>query len=220
MENTEFEHQSRAYANYTNYFYPKIPWTSTIYKDLYSILEESLSLTKVSLGDYFFKQFLIKLNGNLDRIEQEVNNYVQSQNYDAVQKEFIFYHKPLLENRINELIKESKNLNDLDKVDKITNQHSDTFSNNGFVLFEYLLNNHIRPKGVKGRFSDIGHYYWKMYESEIQYIHQRPEAFKRWFFKTYDQEDIGKIKTADNLKNINRDKHYSNSLEWFKILTA
>jgi hypothetical protein len=55
-----------------------------------------------------------------------------------------------------------------------------------------------------------------MYNSEIQYIHKRPEAFKEWFFETHDKENIGKIKTADSLKSIDRDKHYSNSLDWFK----
>lgn len=104
----------------------------------------------------------------------------------------------------------------INESQKIVESHSDTFSNNGFILFEYLLNNHIRKVGITGRFTDISDYYWKMYNSEIPYIHQKPEAFKRWFFKTYDNEDIGKIKTADNVKCVNRNKHYSSSLEWFK----
>lgn len=95
-------------------------------------------------------------------------------------------------------------------------KHENTFSNNGFILFEYLLDNHIRLKGKTGRFSDIADYYWKMYNSKTQYIHQRPEAFKKWFYKEYDKEDIGKIKTANNLKDSDRDKHYSDSLDWFK----
>jgi hypothetical protein len=104
----------------------------------------------------------------------------------------------------------------IETIRTISTKHSEIFSNNGFKLFEYLLTHIIKPTGTKGRFSDIAYYYWQMYNSEIQYIHQRPEPFKRWFSKTYDNEDIGKIKTADNLKNIDRDKHYSNSLDWFK----
>jgi hypothetical protein len=98
----------------------------------------------------------------------------------------------------------------------ISTSHSEIFSNNGFELFEYLLTHIIKPTGTKGRFSDIAYYYWQMYNSEIQYIHQRPETFKRWFCKTYANEDIGKIKTADNVKNVDRAKHYSTALEWFK----
>lgn len=106
MKNNEFEEQKRAYSNYVKLFYPKLQWTSTIYKDLCGILDENLGLTKVSLGDYFFEQFLISINDNLNIIENEVNNFAQSKNYDKIQKEHIFYHKPFLENRINELIEE------------------------------------------------------------------------------------------------------------------
>lgn len=94
--------------------------------------------------------------------------------------------------------------------------HNNIFSNNGFILFNHILNKYVKPKHKRGRFSDISFYYWKMYNSEIQYIHQRPEAFKKWFFENNDKEDIGKIKTLSNLKDINRNKHYSTALEWFK----
>ncbi|MES2410602.1 MAG: hypothetical protein V4535_04070 [Bacteroidota bacterium] len=98
----------------------------------------------------------------------------------------------------------------------ILNQHSEIFSNNGYVLFDYILNKYVRPKDKRGRFSDIADYYWKMHHSKPQYIHQRPETFKRWFFDNNDNEDIGKLKTPIELKNPNRDKYYSDSLDWFK----
>jgi hypothetical protein len=134
-----------------------------------------------------------------------------------------FTNKPFWQNNIIEIhnnskIKKIEFLNEL-LINKIPNEnpkHEKIFANNGFILFEYLLNEHIRPKGITGRFADISDYYWKMCDSETQYIHQRPERFKEWFSETYDNEYIGKIKTADNLKNIDRDKHYSNSLDWFK----
>lgn len=99
---------------------------------------------------------------------------------------------------------------------EILNQHSEIFSNNGFVLFDYIINEYVKTKGKRGRFSDIADYYWKMHNNKPQYIHQRPERFKKWFFENYDKEDIGKLKTPTQLKNTNRDKHYSDSLEWFK----
>lgn len=98
----------------------------------------------------------------------------------------------------------------------ITQRHENVFSNNGFILFNHILNNYVRPKDKRGRFSDIGFYYWKMYNSEIQYIHQKPEVFKKWFLDNYENEDIGKIKTLTNLKNASRNIHYTTALEWFK----
>lgn len=94
--------------------------------------------------------------------------------------------------------------------------HENIFSNNGFILFEHLLNQYVEPKGIKGRLSDIHYFYWKMYNNTPQLIHQRPEPFKKWFFENYEQEDLGKIKTLDQVKNSNREKHFSNALDWFK----
>lgn len=148
-------------------------------------------------------------------LNKKNKNNVLNENIPYYDIEKIFYTHDLftvrkLENYINSLIvKHTINQN-------TTSKHENIFSNNGFILFEYLLNNHIRLKGTTGRFADISDYYRKMFDSEIQYIHQRPEVFRKWFFDTYDKEDIGKIKTANNLKDIDRDKHYSNSLDWFK----
>jgi hypothetical protein len=97
-----------------------------------------------------------------------------------------------------------------------TPKHDNIFSNNGFVLFEHLLENYIKPKGKKGRLSDIGFYYRKMFECEPQYIHQNQETFKKWFYSNYNYEEIGKIKPLYELKNPDREKHYSTALEWFK----
>lgn len=95
----------------------------------------------------------------------------------------------------------------------IKNDH--IFSNNGFELFEYILETYITAKGKKGRFTDISFYYWKM--TEDKFIHRKPEYFKSWFFETYDKEDIGKMKTLlqCNTADKKRDKHYSSALEWF-----
>jgi hypothetical protein len=54
-----------------------------------------------------------------------------------------------------------------------------------------------------------------MFNSKPQLIHQRPERFKEWFFENYDKEDLGKIKTYGQVKNPDREKHYSNALDWF-----
>lgn len=93
-------------------------------------------------------------------------------------------------------------------------RHEHIFCNNGFELFEDILSEYVKPTGKKGRLSDIHYYYWKMYEDD--FIHQRPERFKTWFFETYEKEDLGKIKTLKEVENLDRNIHYETALGWFK----
>lgn len=91
------------------------------------------------------------------------------------------------------------------------NDHPKYFINNGFELFEYILNNHIAEN--RGRINDISFYYWKMFNDE--YIIQNPFPFVEWFAELYNVESF-QIKTLKTTTNTNRLKHYSNSLDWFK----
>ena len=93
-------------------------------------------------------------------------------------------------------------------------KHENIFCNNGFILFEYILKEYVRNE--RGRLSDIHFFFRKMYESQPQFIHQRSETFKEWFYNNYN-EDLGQIKTLLNVSNSNRNKHYSNALNWFKL---
>jgi len=104
----------------------------------------------------------------------------------------------------------------IDKTKETNLNHEHIFANNGFILFEHLLNNYV--KSGRGRKSDIAFFYWEMYNDKNHFIHQRPESFKNWFFSTYNNEDLGKLKTYDMVKNPNRIKDYSTALEWFKTL--
>ena len=103
------------------------------------------------------------------------------------------------------------------QIQKSTPEHVNIISNNGFELFEHILNEYVKPKGTKGRLSDIHFFYWSMFNNEPQLIHQRPEPFKSWFFKHYQNEDLGKVKTYLQVQNPNRKKHFSNALDWFKL---
>jgi len=129
MKNTEFEHQSNAYSNYIKLFHPSFLSPNTIYRDLYDILSKDLGLTLASLGDYFFEKFVFSLNDNLNKIRDEVNIYSQNNNFNDTQREYIFYHKKFLQNRINDLFKEynwKKEFNEKEKTmsnyDKILNE--------------------------------------------------------------------------------------------------
>ncbi|WP_310558668.1 hypothetical protein [Flavobacterium sp.] len=92
------------------------------------------------------------------------------------------------------------------------NKHPKMFINNGFKMFEYILNNHITEN--RGRINDISFYYWKMHNDN--FIIQKPYPFVEWFTKLYDVESF-QIKTLNTIQNPNRLKHYSNSLDWFKL---
>lgn len=91
---------------------------------------------------------------------------------------------------------------------------NEIFSNNGYELFNYILENHIADKGKRGRYADLSYYYWRMYENEPKYIHQRPEPFKNWFCLEYE-DNFEKIKTKVEVENTNREKHFQTSLDWF-----
>jgi hypothetical protein len=95
-----------------------------------------------------------------------------------------------------------------------TRKHENIFCDNGFLLFDHILNEYVKVN--RGRLSDIHFFYWSMYNNKPQLIHQRPERFKEWFLENYDK-DLGKIKTYDDLYNADRQKHYSNALDWFKL---
>ena len=110
------------------------------------------------------------------------------------------------------IIKKSKNENI--KSENSLIKHENIFSNDGFILFDHILKEYV--KVGRGRFSDIGFFYWSMFNDENKYIHQRPEVFKDWFCRNYENEDIGKIQTYNYLKNIDRVRNYSSALKWFK----
>lgn len=101
----------------------------------------------------------------------------------------------------------------------ISKNYSEIFSNNGFVLFEYILANYVKAKGEKGRMSDLIYFYWKMYNQNKtpQYIHRKPTDFFKWFDEKYI-ETSGQLKTLQYVTTVNREKYYSLALDWFKSL--
>lgn len=104
-----------------------------------------------------------------------------------------------------------------EKHPKENNKFDWIFSNNGYELFSYILENHIAKKGIRGRINDLSFYYWSMFNSTPKYIHQRPEVFKVWFCEKYE-DNFSKIKTyyEANDKKGNRKRHFQTSLDWFK----
>lgn len=101
-------------------------------------------------------------------------------------------------------------------ADSETPKHDNIFSNNGFELFEYILKEYIKPKGVMGRQSDLVYYHRKMYDNNPQYIHRKPTEFFNWFDNEYS-ETSGQLVTYERVKSDRREKDYSTALEWFRL---
>ncbi len=93
--------------------------------------------------------------------------------------------------------------------------YTNIFSNNGFKLFEYLLENSVR-KGT-GRKTDIAYFYRRMYDDN--YIIARPVPFINWCAEKPYNEDIGsKLKTTSNISGNRLKGDYSRAIEWLKML--
>lgn len=140
---------------------------------------------------------------------------------DIFNSHFTKNKKPMIENNLVSTIQQLK-IALLDTPESsgsgngaivINEEHGEVFTKNGFKLFEHILNQYVKPN--RGRLRDIHYFYWAMFKHKNKYIHQRPEPFKEWFFKTYN-EDLGQIKTFQIVQNPDRDKHFSNALDWFK----
>ncbi|MBA0882828.1 hypothetical protein [Flavobacterium undicola] len=96
----------------------------------------------------------------------------------------------------------------------IKEKYGEMFSNNGFDLFEHILNEFVKQKNTTGRYEDLSYYYRCLFEDK--FIHQKPAPFRLWFIKEYE-EDFSKIKTKTQTTNSQRKKDYSTALEWFKL---
>lgn len=100
-------------------------------------------------------------------------------------------------------------------VAKTVQKNEHIFCNNGFDFFKYLLNeNHIRSKGVRGRYSDISFFYTRM--KKDKYIHAGADKFRCWFQDEYIEE-FSKIVITDRTVDIDRKNNYEKAEKtWIK----
>lgn len=180
------------------------------------ILQNFDSIKRSCYNEYLVNR--TKFNSTLNDQERitDINNLIQTFNTTNLRAGNNKLKEPI--KYLNDYKKtiqkfETKNTtNNLTEEEKI---YSEIFSNNGFKLFEYLLDEFITKK--RGRFADISFYYWKMYKNKPKYIHQNPEVFRLWFCEKYDEE-FSKIKTLTEVNDQkgNRNRNYSSALNLFK----
>jgi hypothetical protein len=97
----------------------------------------------------------------------------------------------------------------------LTTKHQDIFCNNGFELFEYLLENFVLEKGKRGHNSDVLFCYHKLFNNNPKFIHQRTQPFLDWYNEKYECY-ISQTKTFKDVKTDKREKMYSIALDLFK----
>lgn len=120
MTNEDYNHQKTAYHNYLKAFYPSIQFKETIYKDLYSTLIDE-NLTRASMGDFFYDKYLNKINENIKKIEIEITNHIEINSLKDDAKEYLLYFKPILENKVLELLNSNKQIPTQSTLVKTTN---------------------------------------------------------------------------------------------------
>lgn len=101
----------------------------------------------------------------------------------------------------------------IDKLAKPKNtpKHEHIFANDGFVLFEHILERYVPFE--RGWRENLSYYYRKMFQDK--YIHKTPFPFIDWFSEKYEQE-IGKLKTIDMVKSSIRYTNYINAKKWLR----
>lgn len=97
-------------------------------------------------------------------------------------------------------------------IPAIKEPYGEMFANNGFELFEYILDEYIKSKNITGRYEDLSYYYRCLFEDK--FIHQKPEPFRLWFIEKYT-DDFSKIKTKTQTTSPQRKKDYTAALDWF-----
>lgn len=201
-------------------------YITKIYLQQYKLLSSGSPFTYND--PYYYTSYLNNENRNLFRsiIKKRVN-YIEKLLYEKGIEVIKTKDNPIPElgwngkmkisfKRNLKIIIENENKKTVQTTKTATSKHENIFCNNGFELFDHILKECIKPKGVKGRQSDLIFYYWKMYNNKPQFIHQRPTEFFTWFDKKYS-ETSGQLKTYDNVKTTPKEKDFSLALDWFKL---
>ncbi|MGV0969455.1 MULTISPECIES: hypothetical protein [unclassified Empedobacter] len=148
-----------------------------------------------------------------------------NKNYNPREESILVLQEPYIKKLTEMKHKVIDLLNYLDKLDisKIDYKkrfkkelHQQIFVNNGFLLFEYILNNYVSEN--KGRKADLNFYYRKLYKAGYIIESCEPKYFRDWYEITFN-DDFGQIKTISEVYTDNRNTYYDTSLEWFKQQT-
>jgi hypothetical protein len=169
--------------------------------------------------EIFINKQILAVKNEIDENKEKILKRIHTDIYHKKDSIYNSYLR-LLENKLNEQPQQTEfeplDLSDTSAVEKIIvvkEPYGEMFTNNGFELFEYILNEYVKPKNTTGRYEDLSYYYRCLFEDK--FIHQRPEPFRIWFIEKY-KEEFTKIKTIQQATSPQRKKDYSSALDWFK----
>ena len=169
--------------------------------------------------EIFINKQILAVKNEIDKNKEKILKRIHTDLYHKKDSIYNSYLR-LLENKLNEQPQQTEfeplDLSDTSAVEKIIvvkEPYGEMFTNNGFELFEYILNEYVKPKNTTGRYEDLSYYYRCLFEDK--FIHQRPEPFREWFIEKYNEE-FTKIKTKPQTTSPQRKKDYSSALDWFK----
>ncbi|ELY2010331.1 hypothetical protein SL057_001375 [Flavobacterium psychrophilum] len=199
MINEDYNHQETAYNNYLRAFYPSILFKETIYKDLYSTLIDE-NLTRASMGDYFYEKYLNKINENIKKIEIEITNYIEINSLKDDAKEYLLYFKPILENKVLELLNYNKQITYTSTIEH-PKQDPNLWNEKCFELFKYIFDNYY--KGSKRQLTNIW-YYLKEYKPTQYTLKATKEQYIEFISSNYNI----KITNTDKAQNKYVDKEF------------
>lgn len=204
-------------SNQSNFYFDFC--TSSIYSDNYNErLKDHIEIEIDTNEVEFIKKELKKIKYNYERTKKHEywNNLNLNYLKTSTEKKIDFLIRKCELKGVTLEVNEKTYFDFLDnaynsQIQIKNNKHDNIFSNNGFVLFEYILKNFINSD--KGRYEDLSYYYRRLFQDK--YIHQKSAPFKEWFEDNYD-ESFSKIKTEYQTKKPQRFNNYLIALEWFK----
>jgi hypothetical protein len=143
------------------------------------------------------------------RISQSLHKLLDAVEY---KKGFdIVFDKASIERKIQE----SEDLKSLVKLKPIEKpQHSHIFTNNGFKLFEFLLNEDAPEINKRGRAITIHYYYHQL--KEHKYIIVNHTEFINWFNDTFNEVIIGTKTKEESSSNRRTDTNFNNLIKLFQ----
>jgi hypothetical protein len=176
--------------------------------------KDALTIIKNYRKQYWILDAVVMFTPVIDKLKRVFKSIDSEISEQEMNLEVINYHIHLQTKR-EKIYSDLINELNLRLVEKITNpKHEHIFCNNGFELFNHILKEYVKP--TKGRQSDLIFYHRKMYDNKPQFIHQRPTEFFNWFENNYD-EVFGQLKTLSQVETPQRNKDFSDALEWFKL---
>ena len=192
--NGDHLYHKQQYKSHLKAFLPSIRNKDNIYKELLDTVLKNNEFVAFLMSDYYFEKYIIQINDNFKKIEEELIKYISDNNFSDETKNYFFHHKPFLEKRIRELLSQT---NSTININFEHPKHDPNLWNEKcFELFKYLFDNYYN--GSKRQLTNIW-YYLKEYNSQQYILKATKEKYKE-FIMNYNVKITNTDKAFDKYK--------------------